>query len=76
MGKYIVSGYLTISVSKEIEAKSAKDAKRKAEELACPSLCHQCCQAGDDDHDAWPLNGFDDPPLDCVRNVERLKAGE
>lgn len=68
--KYIVSGYLTISVVKEIEADSPEEAKAKAEQLSCPSLCHHCENAGDDDKDSWTLNGFDDPPDDAVHDVE------
>lgn len=70
MAKYHVAGYLTISVFKVVEASSEKEAREKAENLSCPSLCHQCDGAGDDDPDAWTLNGFDDPPEDAVKDVE------
>lgn len=72
MSKYRVSGYLTISVTKVVEAESEEQAKQKALELCCPSLCHQCDGAGDDDPDAWTLNGFDDPPEDAVNHVEEV----
>ena len=67
--KYLVSGYLTISVFKVIEADSPEDAKAKAEDLACPSLCHQCDGAGENDKSSWTLNGFDGPPEGAVRYV-------
>lgn len=72
MSTYLVSGYLTISVSKLIQAKSKAEARRRAGELSAPSLCHQCSCAGKDDEQAWELNGFDDPPEDAVREVEKL----
>ena len=69
MRTYQVYGYLTISVAKTIQAKSKADAKRKAEFLQAPSLCHQCSDAGVGREDVWELNGFDDPPEDCVKEV-------
>ena len=68
MVKYIVSGYLTISVHAEVEAKSKEGAREKARELGVPGLCHQCDVAGGEGE--WTLNGFDDPPDDAVQNVE------
>lgn len=70
MPTYIVSGYLTISVVKTVEAANEDEAREKAEGLSAPSLCHQCASAGDDDDDAWELNGFDDPPVDAVQHIE------
>jgi len=67
--RFIVSGYLTISVSKEIEAASAEEAKEKAQGLVTPSLCWQCESAGRDHDETWILNGFDDTPDDCVLEV-------
>lgn len=68
--KYLVSGYLTISVFKVVEAESEAAARRYAEEsLSPPSLCHQCSSAGDGEG-TWELNGFDDPPEDVVQSVE------
>ncbi len=66
--KYIVSGYLTISVCAEIEADSEAEAKTKAEALDTPPLCHQCDGSGGEG--CWTLNGFDDPPVDAVQDVE------
>jgi hypothetical protein len=71
---YVVSGYLTISVVKTIRAKDKRAARKKAESLAVPSLCYQCSSAGEDEDDTWELNGFDDPPNDCVRNVDVLRG--
>jgi hypothetical protein len=65
---YIVSGYLTIGVVKEIEASSESEARTKAGALGVPGLCHQCSGAGGTGE--WELNGFDDPPDDCVQHVE------
>ena len=72
--EYVVSGYLTISVVKTIRAKNERQARKKAASLAAPSLCHQCSSAGEEDEGAWELNGFDDPPDDCVRDVEVLRG--
>lgn len=72
MPTYVVSGYLTISVSKRLQAKSKAEARRLAEDLSAPSLCHQCSCAGQDDEQVWQLNGFDDPPEDAVQEVEKL----
>jgi hypothetical protein len=71
---YYVSGYLTISVFKEIQAKNEKEARKKAEELCAPGLCHQCAGAGSEDPGQWELNDFDDPPDDAVQCVERAKS--
>ena len=67
---YLVSGYLTISVTAEIRARSKKEARELAEDLSVPSLCHQCDGAGG--KDCWQLNGFDDPPKDVVQDMEEL----
>lgn len=40
--KFIVSGELTISTWKEIEASSKEEAREKARELCTPTLCHGC----------------------------------
>lgn len=69
MAKYNISGYLTISAFAVVEADSEEEARAKAEQLATPSLCHQCADAGGGD-DTWQLNGFDDPPEDAVQYVE------
>jgi hypothetical protein len=68
--EYIVSGYLTIGVSKIIRARSKKHARELAQDLNSPRLCYQCASAGEEDDDCWELNGFDEPPDDCVRDVE------
>lgn len=68
MSTYIVSGYVTMSVVAEVEANSKAEAKRKAEELGIPGLCHQCSDAGGEDE--WTLNGFDDLPDDAIHDVE------
>ena len=75
MAKFIVSGYLTISVTKEIEARDADDAEERAGYLQAPPLCYQCNRAGRYDADTWELNGFDDPPEDCVQHVEEVGGG-
>jgi hypothetical protein len=69
MPKFLVSGYLTVSVFAVIEAATPEEAKAKAENLAAPSLCHACENAGGGDHE-WTLNGFDDPPEDAVHDVQ------
>lgn len=69
MPKYRISGYLTVSANAIVEAKDEAEARRKAADLACPSLCHQCEYAGGDEG-MWRLNGFDDPPEDAVQYVE------
>lgn len=66
---YVVSGYLTISVVKTVRASSRDEARKIAECLAAPSLCHQCSSAGEHDDGVWELNGFDDPPDDAVQCV-------
>lgn len=70
MPKYIVSGYLTVSVCAEVDAASPDEAKEKAMGLGAPSLCHHCSEAGGD-HDTWQINGGLDgcPPDDCVQDV-------
>lgn len=68
--EYVVSGYLTISVTKTLRARSKAHARKLAEELRAPGLCYQCSSAGEDSSDEWELNGFDDPPDDCVQDVE------
>lgn len=65
---YRLSGYLTVSCVADIEANSEEEAREKAAQLSCPSLCHQCEDAGGDP-DTWQLNGFDDPPEDAVHDV-------
>ena len=67
---YLVSGYLTISVTAEIKARSTKEARELAGDLSAPSLCHQCDGAGGEG--CWQLNGFDDPPDDAVQDIEEL----
>lgn len=68
--EFTISGYLTISVVKTVAASSRREALRKARELAVPSLCHRCSHAGDRSSETWELNGFDDPPADCVRYID------
>jgi hypothetical protein len=46
--KFQVSAVVTISLWAEVEAKSAEEAKEKAQELSMPSLCHQCAGGGED----------------------------
>ena len=65
---YRVSGYLTMSCIADIEANSEEEARAKALGLSCPSLCHQCDDAGGDG-ETWQLNGFDDPPEDAVHDI-------
>ena len=68
MPVYVVSGYITASVVKEIEAKD----ELEAETLGVPSLCYQCSSAGGDSDDVWQLNELDgEPPDDCVLDVSR-----
>lgn len=74
MPKFQVSGYLTISVVKTVTARNAAHARKIAQGLAAPSLCWQCESAGESDPEAWELNGFDDPPDDAVRHIEKEKA--
>ena len=69
--KFRIYGYLTISVTAEIEAPNRSQAKILARDLAPPTLCHQCDGAGGDG--CWTLNGFDDPPDDAVQDVEEIK---
>ena len=69
---YRVSGYLTISVVKDVTARSEAEARRKAEDLQAPSLCWQCSSAGEGSDDVWELNGFDDVPEDCIQDVEEV----
>ena len=71
MAKYRVWGYLTMSAYAEVEAGSEREAREKADQLGCPSLCHQCASAGGDG-DTWQLNEFDDPPNDAVQEVELI----
>lgn len=73
---YRVSGYLTISVTKDIEADSEDGARALAQALQAPSLCHQCSDSGSDDADSWELNGFDDPPEDSVNDVTAVSDEE
>lgn len=70
MKTYYVSGYLTISVTAEIQARNKKEAREKAGDLSAPGLCHQCDNAGGEG--CWQLNGFDDPPDDAVQEIEEL----
>lgn len=65
---YRVNGYLTMSCTADIEASSEEEARAKAAELQCPSICNQCSDAGGDG-ETWQLNGFDDPPEDGVQEV-------
>jgi hypothetical protein len=67
---YTVNGYLTISVVKTVQASSREEAIEKAQQLSEPSLCWQCDSAGKDNPDSWELNGFDEPPDDCVLVVD------
>lgn len=73
--KYRVSGYLTISVTADIEAANEDEAKKKASSLGAPGLCHSCENAGGSAGE-WELNGFDDPPEDAVQHVELLTTDE
>jgi hypothetical protein len=66
--KYTVYGYLTMSVYATVEAESEAEARKKAQDLDPPSLCHQC--DGGEEEGCWGANGFDDPPDDCVGDVE------
>ena len=69
MKTYTVYGYLTISVAKTIQAASKSAARKQAEDLQSPSLCHQCADAGSGKEGVWELNGFDDPPVDCIKDI-------
>jgi hypothetical protein len=71
MNNYTVHGYLTISVTKSIEAKSKAHAREIAESLSAPSLCYQCTSAGSTSGQTWELSGFDDPPSDVVISIEK-----
>jgi hypothetical protein len=73
MPKYRVSGYLTITVTAEIEADSAAEAKAKGLELQAPGLCYHCEAAGGDEGE-WQLGGFDDPPDDSVQSVVEISV--
>jgi len=72
--RYVVNGYLTISVYKVIEAKNKAEARRKAECLAAPSLCNQCSSAGEGADEEWELNEWDDPPEDAIKHIEKEKG--
>lgn len=76
MPEFIVHGYLTISVVKNITARNKKEAHQKAEDLSPPGLCHQCSSAGEHDDGTWELNGFDDPPDDTVREITKVSDAE
>jgi len=73
MKTYAVHGYLTISVFKEIKANSKKEARSIAEGLEIPGLCYQCDSAGEYDKDSWMLNGFGDPPDDCIQDISECE---
>ena len=62
MAKWIVEGYVTMSAHATVEAKSAKEAKKKFGALGPPSLCHHCSDAGEGTEESGEvkLNGFDD----------------
>lgn len=57
--EFTVTGEVTISVSKRVRATSAEEAKDIADTLGMPGLCHQCSHAGNDDAEAWELDGLD-----------------
>lgn len=57
--KYRVSGWVSISVTAEVEAENEEGAKEAFLELQAPSLCWQCSEAGGEDG-TFQLNGFDD----------------
>ena len=72
MPTYIVDGYLTISVTAEINAENNKEARKKAKNLTPPNLCHQCDGGGDNNAGEWTLNGWDEPPDDCIHDVRKV----
>ena len=58
--RYLVSGWASISVNKEIEAESEEEAREKFMELCPPGLCWQCSTAGSGIEECFELNGWDD----------------
>jgi len=68
--KYLVSGYLTATVSVEIEAEHELQARELAEDLSPPMLCHQC--NGDVVEGQWTFAGWDDAPDDVVIEARRV----
>ena len=69
--KFIVSGELTISTWKEIEASSKEEAREKARELCTPTLCYGCAQQGHDDSNLWVVEELDGETI--ITRVEEKK---
>lgn len=62
VARWLVEGYVTVSAYATVEASSAKEAKEKFEDLAAPSLCNSCSDAGEGTEESGEvkLNGCDD----------------
>ena len=54
--EYTVTAEVTIGVFKRVRARSAEEAKSKAEEFGVPGLCHYCSSAGRGHDDSWQLS--------------------
>ena len=77
MGRYIVNGHVTISISTTVVASSVVAARRKALERGMQSLCHQC--ATGDPEEEWVTSGeLDGEPVitDVVWVGERHNSPE
>lgn len=62
--EYTVTAWVHVGLCKTVRARSAEEAREKAEQLGVPGLCHQCDSAGDQHADSWTLNGLGDIPED------------
>lgn len=52
---YRVTGLVTISITTEVKAESAFEAKEKARERPLQTLCHHCASAENDEQ--WATTG-------------------
>jgi hypothetical protein len=65
MKDYDVTAAVTISLHAHVTARSKKHAIELAQELALPSLCHQCSGGGEYTDGEWGLSGeLDGEPTD------------
>lgn len=68
MGRYIVTGIVTVSVHVEVDAKSAAEAREKAEEADMQTFCYGCARGEPGVWTAGELDG--EPKIEEVRKVK------
>jgi hypothetical protein len=74
--KFMATAGVTISITREIEARTAAEALQTARRLAMPDLCRQCSSNQDDEEEppaTWTIDQIDGEAIGI--QIERVRGG-